>query len=133
MNPKALHKIQLVFLFASILFLAGVDVIWCMVKKMPPASVCIIFAVIILSISLRTFARRKNLILIVLSDIILIAFSHWTFTHRPLSWVIDHIFMEPTFLITVIAILIILGDWVIRIRSKSKEIVIQKEQKKNDL
>lgn len=119
MHQKTLHIIRIIFLYASILFLAGVDMLWCAVKQMPPISVYVIFLVLIVSVSFRAFAKRKFLMAIVLSDIILIVFSHWTFTHRTLSWVIDHIFMEPTFPITVIAILIIIGDWVIRIRLNS--------------
>ena len=56
--------------------------------------------------------------LIVLSDLILIAFSYWTFTHRTLSWVLDHIIMEPTVPITAIAILFVVIDWVIRINKR---------------
>lgn len=119
MHQKTLHIIRLIFLYASILFLATVDLIWFLFKNMPPGLIFVVFLGLILSIYLRAFAKKKILLLIILSDIILIAFSHWTFTHRTLSWVIDHIFMEPTFPITVIAILIIIGDWVIRIRRNS--------------
>ena len=119
MLQKTLHIIRLIFLYASILFLSTVDLIWLLFKNMPPGLIFVVFLGLILSIYLRAFAKKKILLLIILSDIILIAFSHWTFTHRTLSWVIEHIFMEPTFPITVIAILIIIGDWVIRIRRNS--------------
>ena len=119
MLQKTLHIIRLIFLYASILFLATVDLIWFLFKNMPLGLIFVVFLGLILSIYLRAFAKKKILLLIILSDIILIASSHWTFTHRALSWIIEHIFMEPTFPITVIAILIIIGDWVIRIRRNS--------------
>jgi len=82
------------------------------------------FLILVASISLRTFVKKKNLVLIVLSDLTLIAFSYWAFTHRSLSWVLDHIIMEPTVPITVIAILFVVSDWVIRINKRKAQLAI---------
>ncbi len=109
------RPIRLIFLYASILFLAGVDLMWIMIKKMP-VSLFVVFLGLIISISLRAFAKRKSVIGIILADLILIAPSYWTFTHRTFSWTMDHILTEPTVLLTAIAILFILSDWIIRIK-----------------
>ena len=113
MKSKKIYVLRIIFVCATLFFLAAVGLIWGFFKDASPMTAFIILFAFITSIFLRIFTKKKTwMILIILSDLTLIGMTHWIWTHRPVSWVLDHLTMEPTVPLTIIAIVCIVLDWI---------------------
>jgi len=120
MKSKKLYILRIIFMCAILFFLAAVGLIWGMFKDASPITAFIILFALIASISLRIFKKKRTwILLIILSDLTLIGMTHWIWTHRPVSWVLDHLTMEPTVPLTLVAILCIAIDWMLMQHERS--------------